>query len=444
MHCRRLHHPAHVVADPRRRRNDDRWLHAARCFSEQQCVWTGVKHRYSHPIEGNNNVQTALFVNAPNSTIRGLSIIRFTGGTQPAIQLGVGADGTHVEGNFIGVGAAGLAPAGVVLATGLSEGNFVGVGLSSTPAQGLVIGGPDPQDRNLISGNSGVGISVGISSGLLVENNYIGTDYTGSAPLPNVREFASFNASRDHMVRRNLIAYNTQYGVVVDGGFGDADGNTISENSIRSNGLIGIALQAGGNAGIPAPFIPDVGSASGTACPGCKVEVFSDDANEGRTFEGFATADGSGNWNFPGSVNGPFVTATATDNLGDTSQFSNAFPLVIATPTPAPTSSPTPTPTVTPAPTPTPTPTATPTPTPGPTETPSATQVWGDNNCADGPNPVDGLLALRFDAGLGTDTGDCPDMGEEVDVVGASVHPWGRRRLQRRGRSGGRAEVASL
>ena len=54
-----------------------------------------------------------------------------------------------------------------------------------------------------------------------------------------------------------------------------------------------------------------------------------------------------------------------------------------------------------------------------------AVRIWGDNNCADGPNPVDGLLALRFDAGLSTNTGDCPEMGDEVDVTGASLHPWG-------------------
>ena len=51
--------------------------------------------------------------------------------------------------------------------------------------------------------------------------------------------------------------------------------------------------------------------------------------------------------------------------------------------------------------------------------------AWGDNNCADGPNPVDGLLALRFDAGLETNTGTCPEMGEEVDVASASTHLWG-------------------
>ena len=51
--------------------------------------------------------------------------------------------------------------------------------------------------------------------------------------------------------------------------------------------------------------------------------------------------------------------------------------------------------------------------------------MWGDNNCVDGPNPVDALLALRFDAGLPAETGDCPEMGEEVDIISASLHLWG-------------------
>ena len=38
---------------------------------------------------------------------------------------------------------------------------------------------------------------------------------------------------------------------------------------------------------------------------------------------------------------------------------------------------------------------------------------------------MDGLFALRFDAGLETNTGDCPEMGEEVDVQGFSLLAWG-------------------
>ena len=51
--------------------------------------------------------------------------------------------------------------------------------------------------------------------------------------------------------------------------------------------------------------------------------------------------------------------------------------------------------------------------------------IWGDNNCSGSADPIDSLLTLRFDAGLSTNTGDCPDFGQVVDVQNASPHPWG-------------------
>ena len=51
--------------------------------------------------------------------------------------------------------------------------------------------------------------------------------------------------------------------------------------------------------------------------------------------------------------------------------------------------------------------------------------IWGDANCSGGVDPVDALLTMRFDGGLPTDTGDCPDMGDVVEIVDASPHPWG-------------------
>jgi hypothetical protein len=60
------------------------------------------------------------------------------------------------------------------------------------------------------------------------------------------------------------------------------------------------------------------------------------------------------------------------------------------------------------------------------TPSPAEPHAWGDNNCSGPPpDPVDSLLALRFDAGLDANTGDCPDMGQVVDVQNASPHPWG-------------------
>ncbi len=86
-------------------------------------------------------------------------------------------------------------------------------------------------------------------------------------------------------------------------------------------------------------------------------------------------------------------------------------------------------------PTATPVPTATPAPTPSPTSTPTSTPTgtppagqsvtWADNNCKDDVNPIDSLFVLRADAGLPTDTGDCPDMGATIEVLNASPHVWG-------------------
>jgi hypothetical protein len=56
--------------------------------------------------------------------------------------------------------------------------------------------------------------------------------------------------------------------------------------------------------------------------------------------------------------------------------------------------------------------------------------IWGNHNCSgvnmqDPPDPVDSLITLRFDAGLDTITNACPPMGQIVEVVNASPHPWG-------------------
>lgn len=56
---------------------------------------------------------------------------------------------------------------------------------------------------------------------------------------------------------------------------------------------------------------------------------------------------------------------------------------------------------------------------------PADTLIWGDDNCSGEADPIDALLALRYDAGLSTNTGECPNMGDEIDVIGASLHPWG-------------------
>jgi len=40
-------------------------------------------------------------------------------------------------------------------------------------------------------------------------------------------------------------------------------------------------------------------------------------------------------------------------------------------------------------------------------------------------NPIDSLLTLRDDAALLVDTKGCPELQTIVDVLNASLHPWG-------------------
>jgi len=112
---------------------------------------------------------------------------------------------------------------------------------------------------------------------------------------------------------------------------------------------------------------------------------------------------------------------TNLTDLPSTESANDWQPLVAATPSP----------TLGPTATPTPPPSATPTPSPPSTLTPTTTPpgglnaTWGDNNCKDGVNPIDSLFVLRSDAGLPTNTGSCPDMGQEIEVLNASPHIWG-------------------
>jgi len=99
-------------------------------------------------------------------------------------------------------------------------------------------------------------------------------------------------------------------------------GNTITQNSIFDNQRWGIVTSAGGNLELAPPVLNGLNPVSGTTIPNGKVEVFSDSSDEGRVYEGFMTADGSGNFTWAGSPAGPNVTATVTDAAGNTSQFS--------------------------------------------------------------------------------------------------------------------------
>jgi len=161
-----------------------------------------------------------------------------------------GTSGNIAQGNFIGTDPSGTASIG---------NGFAGVYLiGGTSANYL--GGVQPGTGNLISGNSGYGVFVADSgtNGNFIRGNFIGTDITGTAALPNAFSGISiFNGAANNVVGdaiggRNVISGNANYGIIIADAGTTANlvrGNTIGMNAAGitsvSNGWQGIAIQGG-------------------------------------------------------------------------------------------------------------------------------------------------------------------------------------------------------
>ncbi len=197
------------------------------------------------------------------------------------------------------------------------------------------IGGTGAGNTVLASEFNGIMISFSDNNSLI--DNKIGTD--GSHDWGNKLNGIGIFESEGNVINANEIAYNSPSaiydGIRITGS--TATGNAISENSIHGNGGMGINLLSGANGSIAPPVITrNGGTVTGTTCSNCTVEFFTDAQDEGRFFEGSVLADISGSFSWPGSFQGRFITATATDSSSNTSMFSSAirtpFPLMLFMP----------------------------------------------------------------------------------------------------------------
>ncbi|MFN8473810.1 MAG: CSLREA domain-containing protein [Anaerolineae bacterium] len=281
-------------------------------------------------------------------------------------------DATTIDGYTQPGASAGSAPVLKIVLDGHNNDAFSGLAIRSADnvVRGLVIQRFTPFSGLHIEGSS--------ATGNHIQGNFIGTDASGTLPMGNCTPPVSCagvwvkDGAHDNVIGPdNLIAFNGQ-GVWVTGT--GTRGNSIMRNRIYGNTVRGIWLTDEGNDLRGAPTLaqswPQV---TGTACSGCVVEVFSDNGDQGRVFEGWTTADIAGQWSFtpPSALSGPHLTATNTDSAGNTSEFAAPIVLVVPTATATATSTTTLTPTATA--TPTVTLTATPTRTPTLTATASAT-----------------------------------------------------------------------
>ncbi|MHC5538400.1 beta strand repeat-containing protein, partial [Singulisphaera rosea] len=250
----------------------------------------------------------------------------------------IGSSDLTVQGNFIGTDAGGTKPLGNQSA-----------GVHIWGPSNVLIGGTDPGDANVISGNKGSGITTFADGpGLTIQGNFIGTDLSGTLNLGNGGD--GVQATYDGITiggtapgAGNVIANNGYLAAFDHSGVVVTSKNTsVLSNSIYDNSDLGIELD-NGNEGQAAPSLnsaDSMGSVStftGTltgAVGQYTLQFFSNPGlnasghAEGKVYLGSATVAISGtsadfSVNIPsGFTPGDLITATATDALGNTSEFS--------------------------------------------------------------------------------------------------------------------------
>jgi hypothetical protein len=299
-----------------------------------------------------------LLITGPGVTVRGLDISGFAQGVAGIHITGASATGDWVYGNFVGTDPTGKQ----------ANANWVGVEIDSGATQNLIgtngDGVNDVAERNLISGNSTLGIWIygqGTNDNA-VAGNFIGTDAMGTASLPNstggidIERYYAGNTGAngntiggDAAVAGNLITNNGGPGVIDN----DCLGNQITANRIFGNQGQAIDLGDDGvtdNATAPrqgpnnlqnfpiiaATAVGRLQGWLGGSLPDTTfhIDVFASagygpgGAGEAEDYLGpiRVTTDRSGQvvFDIPYSAPAglPFITATATDPQGNTSEVS--------------------------------------------------------------------------------------------------------------------------
>jgi titin len=213
--------------------------------------YIGTDRTGSAPIP--NGFTGVLLEDASNNTVGPGNVI--SGNMYPGVELSRPATtANHVMGNFIGTDAAG--------AHALANGGF---GISVDGASANLIGGSSAAERNVIAGNgmSGIGLN-GAGPGNTVEGNYIGTDVSGTAPIPNQAFGIGIADSPSTAVTGNVIAANAYDGIYI---VGTASNHTTVQGNMIGTDRTGARAMGNGSSGITVESSTDTligGTSSGT------------------------------------------------------------------------------------------------------------------------------------------------------------------------------------
>jgi hypothetical protein len=283
------------------------------------------------------------------------------------------ATDTLIEGNYIGVNAAGTQRVAQIGPTGIEVGDSVRTVIRNNLVSGLWVRGANHYQGQLFGEAIRVTTISIDQDTTVIEGNLIGTDHTGQSPILTlngvvVDQFTSRQTPHGTRIggtepgQGNLIAFCERRGVGVASLIEDTE---ISGNSIHSNGLLGIDLAtwSGGFDGVTLndpgdgdtqganslqnfPVLTAAASDGATTTVtgsldslpnrAYRVEFFANGAcdpsghGEGERFLGSVevTTDGTGDADFVATLQaetapGEFVAATATDlTVRATSEFS--------------------------------------------------------------------------------------------------------------------------
>jgi titin len=247
-----------------------------------------------------------------------------SGNVRDGIFLTAGASGNLVQGNLIGLSAAGTN----ALPNGFN-------GISTSGASSNTIGGSVTALRNVISGNTynGVGILLVTDSLNTICGNYIGTDVTGKKAVPNtlagVRILGCSNVVGGLTGGGgNVISGNGQQGIFLNGTNGNVKGNVIQGNLIGldatgTNSLgnvyagIGISGAANNQIGGTTAAARNVISANGNASSGLGGVFFAFAGTAGNQFQGnYIGTDASGTLALANVNDGIYLERAATNFIG--------------------------------------------------------------------------------------------------------------------------------
>jgi len=213
-------------------------------------------------IESNDNFLEACFIGTDPTGLlspgNGTGVVITAGASGNVIGGSAPGAGNLISGNATGVQSTGGGAnviQGNLIGTSITGNSAIpnGEGISLTGTTGFLVGGPNPGEGNVISGNTENGVHVSVGNGCTIQGNKIGTNSAGTDALPN--QYGIYSSNAPTLViggdfnagEGNLISGNQLDGIFIAGSVGTVvRGNTIGTDPTATqplgNGGAGINL----------------------------------------------------------------------------------------------------------------------------------------------------------------------------------------------------------